>query len=144
MTKVLVVEDEPDIRELLVDILEDAGHEVVVAEDGVTALREAHNHHPEIILLDVMMPVMDGLEVLEHLKSDPVTRSITVIMVTAKGQSQDEIKARFAGAWDYITKPFEANEVETKVTAAGLLRRGAPPMKGPPVAAPFKRPPQNW
>ena len=130
MAKVLVAQDERDIRELLVDILEDAGHEVVAAGDGVAALRKARDHHPEIILLDVMMPVMDGLQVLEHLKTDPVTRSITVIMVTAKGQSQDEIRARFAGAWDYITKPFEAAEVESKVTAAELLRRGAPPTKG--------------
>ena len=136
VTKVLVVEDEPDIRELLVDILEDAGHEVVTAGDGVAALRKARNHYPEIILLDVMMPVMDGLQVLERLKSDPVTRSITVIMVTAKGQSQDEIKARFAGAWDYITKPFEADEVESRVMDAESLRRGGPPRKGPPGRGP--------
>lgn len=132
MAKVLVAEDELDIRELLVDILEDAGHEVVVAEDGATALRKARKHHPEIILLDVMMPVKDGLQVLEHLKSDPVTRSITVIMVTAKGQTQDEIQARFAGAWDYITKPFEADEVESKVMDAESLRRGRPPRKVSP------------
>lgn len=136
MAKVLVAEDEPDIRELLVDILEDAGHEVVVAEDGGTALTEARNHHPEIIFLDVMMPVIDGLQVLEQIKSDPVTRSITVIMVTAKGQTQDEIHVRFAGAWDYITKPFEADEVESKVMAAESLRRGLPPTKKPAGSGP--------
>ena len=122
-TKVLVVEDEPDIRELLVDILEDAGYEVSQAMDGGTALEKVRDYPPDIILLDVSMPVMDGFQVLERLQKEPATRSIPVIMVTAKGHQQDVIKARTGGAWGYVTKPWEAEEIESKVAAAETVVR---------------------
>lgn len=93
-----MAEDEPDIRELLVDILGDAGYEVLEAIDGGAALKKARDQRPDIILLDVLMPVMDGFQVLEGLKSDPTTQSITVIMVTAKEQQHDKFRARIAGA----------------------------------------------
>ncbi len=89
MTKILVVEDESDIRELLVDILCDCGYDVVEAADGAAALVLVNQERPDIILLDVMMPVMDGFQVLKHLKGDPTTRTTPVIMVSAKSQEQE-------------------------------------------------------
>lgn len=121
--RVLVVEDEPDIRELLVDILENAGYEVSQAMDGGSALEKVCDYPPDIILLDVSMPVMDGFQVLERLQDKPATRSIPVIMVTAKGHQQDVAKARAGGAWGYVTKPWEAEEIESKVTAAETFVR---------------------
>ena len=118
MTKILVAEDELDIRDLLVDLLCDAGYEVVEAADGGAALEQVCREQPDIILLDVMMPVLDGFQVLENLKDSPATRSIPVIMVTARGQDQDKLRARAGGAWGYITKPWNPNEVQTKVKAA--------------------------
>jgi len=96
----------------------------VPASDGGAALEKAHEHQPDIPLLDAMMPVMDELQVLEHLKAEPATQTITVIMVTAKGQEQDQLRAREGGARVYITMPWEAGEVEFKVLAAELAARG--------------------
>ena len=115
MKKILVVEDERRIRQLLVDILVDEGYEVIEAEDGGEGLEKVRSEHPDIILLDVMMPVMDGYQVLEKLKSDSAIQAIPVIMVTAKGQDTDVIRARELGASDYISKPWEPDEVESKV-----------------------------
>ena len=115
MTKILVVEDERRIRELLVDILLDAEYDVIEAEDGCEGLEKACREHPDIILLDVMMPAMDGFQVLEKLKADPAAQSIAVIMVTAKGQETDFVKAEELGAIGYICKPWDPDEVETQV-----------------------------
>ncbi len=118
MTKILVVEDELDIRELLVDTLVDNGYEVVEAADGMTGLEQALSHIPDIILLDVMMPGMDGFQVLEKLKHSPLTESIPVIMVSAKGQEQDVQDAIRAGAWGYVTKPWEPGELDAALLSA--------------------------
>ena len=118
MTKILVVEDELDIRELLVDTLVDNGYEVVEAADGITGLEQALGHIPDIILLDVMMPGMDGFQVLEKLKQSPLTESIPVIMVSAKGQEQDVQDAIRAGAWGYVTKPWEPSELDAALLSA--------------------------
>jgi len=118
MTKILVVEDETDIRELLVDILGDAGYDVVVASDGGAALAVVTQEQPDIILLDVMMPVIDGLQVLRVLKGDPATCATPVIMVSAKSQEQEVREAKDAGAWDYLVKPWESGDVEAKVARA--------------------------
>jgi len=115
MTKILVVEDERRIRELLVDILLDSGYDVIEAEDGWEGLEIACIEHPDIMLLDVMMPAMDGFQVLEKLKGDPAVQSIAVIMVTAKGQETDVVKAKELGAIGYICKPWDPDEVETQV-----------------------------
>ncbi len=117
MTKILVAEDELDIRNLLVDLLGDAGYEVVGAVDGGAVLEQVCQEQPDIIP-DVMMPVLDGFQVLENLKNSPATRSIPVIMVTARGQEQDELRARDSGVWDYIAKPWQPKEVESKVKTA--------------------------
>ena len=86
--------------------------------DGGDILEQVCREQPDTILLDVMMPVLDGFQVLENLKSSPATRSIPVIMLTARGQEQDELRARASGAWDYITKPWNPNEVQSKIQIA--------------------------
>jgi CheY-like chemotaxis protein len=126
MARVLVVEDVPDIRFLLVETLVDAGHEALEAADGVEGLASARQHHPDVILLDVMMPVMDGLKMLVELKADPSTLSIPVIMVSAKGQEQDVKKALRLGAFAFVVKPWVHNEVESQITRALAARQLSP------------------
>ena len=118
MTKILVVEDDPDIRELLIDSLCDIGYDVMEAGDGGAGLQSALEGLPDIILLDMMMPVLDGLEVLDLLKSDPLTRFIPVIMVSARGQEQDISTALNSGAVSYLVKPWEPEDLEAKVRQA--------------------------
>lgn len=118
MTKILVVEDNPDIRELLIDSLCDIGYAVMEAGDGGAGLQSALEGLPDIILLDMMMPVLDGLEVLDRLKSNPLTRFIPVIMVSAKGQEQDISTALDSGALSYLVKPWEPEDLEAKVRQA--------------------------
>lgn len=118
MTKILVVEDDRDIRNLLVDTIMDMGCEVTEAEDGGIGLQKAISQLPDIILLDMKMPVMDGLEVLGKLKDAPGTQKIPVIMVSARGQDEDLAKALKAGAWDYVVKPWQNGQLETVVSSA--------------------------
>ena len=107
----------------LIDNLVDAGYDVIEAEDEGEELKKVYDELPNIILLDVMMPVMDGFQVLERLKEDPAVRGIPDIMVTAKGQETDVMKARELGATEYIIKPWGPDEVETKVMS---IRSGIP------------------
>ena len=118
MTKILVVEDDRDIRNLLVDTIVDMGCEVIEAEDGGAGLQMALTQGPDVILLDFMMPIMDGLQLLGKLKKDPETRAIPVIMVSAKGQDETVAKALTAGAWGYVTKPWHNGELETVISSA--------------------------
>jgi len=119
MTRILVVEDDTDIRDLLVDTIMDMGCDGMEAEDGGAGLRKALTEVPDIILLDFMMPVMDGLHVLGNLKNDPKTKAIPVIMVSAKGQDADVVKALEAGATGYVTKPWRHGELESVIASAG-------------------------
>jgi len=119
MTRILVVEDDSDIRVLLVDTIMDMGCDVMEAEDGGAGLRKALAEIPDIIMLDFMMPVMDGLHVLGNLKNDPRTKAIPVIMVSAKGQDADVVKALEAGATGYVTKPWRHGELESVIASAG-------------------------
>ena len=125
MTKILVVEDNQDIRELLTDSLRDGGYDVMEAGDGGAGLRSALEDLPDIILLDMMMPVLDGLEVLNRLKANPITQLIPVIMVSAKGQEQDIATALNSGALSYLVKPWEPDDLETKVLHAEAATRKA-------------------
>ncbi len=125
MTKILVVEDNQDIRELLIDSLRDVGYDVMEAGDGGAGLRSALEDLPDIILLDMMMPVLDGLEVLNRLKANPMTQLIPVIMVSAKGQEQDIATALKSGAFCYLVKPWEPDDLETKVLDAEAATRKA-------------------
>jgi DNA-binding response OmpR family regulator len=126
MTKILVVEDDQDIRDLLVDTLSDGGYEVIAAADGDAGWQKALHEQPDIILLDAMMPAMDGFQLSEKLKANLSTSSILVIMVSARSQEQDVVEAMKAGAWGYIIKPWEADELESKVmnAAAQVCKAG--------------------
>ena len=109
--KVLVVDDDKDCVQLVKDFLESRGFEIVTAVEGETGLAKAKALKPDLIILDVMMPLMDGITVLQKLKENPVTQSIPVIMLTAKDRDEDVLKGYKHGAEYYITKPFELNQL---------------------------------
>jgi signal transduction histidine kinase len=118
MTKVLVVDDTPDMVRLIRKIVEDQGHEVLAAYDGPTALAIAEAGRPDVILLDVMMPGMDGIEVLRRLKSDSRLSAIPVVLVTANEEDRDVINGLDRGAHDYVTKPFKREILAARVRSA--------------------------
>ena len=118
MSKVLVAEDDQDVRELLVDALFDAGYDVIEAKDGGAALERAVQERPDLVLLDIWMPVLDGFQVLGKLREDPATESVPVILLTALPASQGERQAMKLGALQYITKPWEPGVLETTVRVA--------------------------
>ena len=115
MARILVIDDSPDVRLALVTILEDAGHDVVEAEDGDQVFDLAIAESPNLVLLDVMMPRVSGFDALATLKADTRTSPIPVIMVTAKGRPEDMAMARSLGAVEYITKPWADGDVELRV-----------------------------
>ena len=118
---ILVVDDAEINIDILMGALGDM-YDVSVAMDGETALETARDIKPDLILLDIMMPGMDGYEVCRRLKEDPATRGIPVIFLTALTEVEDKAKGFEAGAADYITKPFDVAEVDAKVRAI-LSRR---------------------
>ncbi|HEV8360975.1 MAG TPA: response regulator [Candidatus Thermoplasmatota archaeon] len=107
MTRILVAEDSPVNMALLADILEIAGHEVLEARNGKEAVEAAKAHKPDLILLDMMMPVMDGFEAAQRLKADPATKGIPVVALTALAMEGDERRVREAGCDAYVTKPID-------------------------------------
>jgi two-component system phosphate regulon response regulator PhoB len=113
--KVLVVDDEPDAVELVAFNLKKAGFEVATAENGVEALDKARDILPDLIVLDVMLPQVDGLEVCRNLRRDNRTLAIPVIMLTAKGSEVDRVLGLELGADDYVTKPFSPRELVLRV-----------------------------
>ena len=115
MARILVVDDSPDVRLALVTILENAGHDVVEAEDGDKVFDLAISETPNLVLLDVIMPRVNGLDALVTLKADTQTSPIPVIMVTAKSRPEDMAMARSLGAVEYITKPWTDGDVELRV-----------------------------
>lgn len=121
---VLIVEDEEDVVDLLKRQLRKTGFATIVATDGEQGLAAAREEAPSAIILDLMLPVMPGLEVCRALKSDPATRHIPIIMLTAKAEEIDRIVGLEFGADDYVTKPFSPREVALRVGA--ILRRGVP------------------
>lgn len=128
--KILVVEDHRDTRELLKYNLTAAGFDVAAAEDGQLGINLAHAFKPDIILLDLMMPGTDGLEVCRQLKGDPATARIPVVMLTAKGEEVDKIVGLELGADDYVVKPFSPRELVLRIKAI-LRRYGAPEPNAP-------------
>jgi len=120
--KILIVDDEQDILTLLEYNLEKAGFQVVSAEDGPEAIELAKRGKPDLIILDIMLPSMEGTEVCKILKRESATSSIPVIMLTAKGEEVDRIVGLELGADDYITKPFSPREFILRVRA--VLKRG--------------------
>ncbi|MBX3731912.1 MAG: response regulator transcription factor [Verrucomicrobiae bacterium] len=121
MSKILVVDDEPDALELVSFNLKAAGYEVVTADDGGDALKKARQHVPDLLLLDLMLPEVDGLEVCKMLRRDPATAGIPIIMLTAKAAEIDRVLGLELGADDYVTKPFSPRELVLRVK--NLLRR---------------------
>jgi len=117
--KLLVVEDEPNIRELLATSLRFAGFEVHVAADGATALKQASTHHPDLVVLDVMLPDMDGFTVTRKLRESG--RFLPIVFVTARDSVEDKVKGLTVGGDDYVTKPFSLEEVVARIRA--VLRR---------------------
>jgi DNA-binding response OmpR family regulator len=115
MPKILVVDDEPDAVELIEFNLKGAGYEVTTAANGDEALKKARSLCPDLILLDLMLPEVDGLEVCKILRRDPATSGVPVIMLTAKAAEIDRVLGLELGADDYITKPFSPRELLLRV-----------------------------
>jgi len=120
--RILVVEDETDISELIRYNLEKAGYAVTTARSGEHALEAARAAPPDLVLLDLMLPGIDGLTVCRQLKAQPATREVPVIMVTARGEERDVVRGLSLGADDYVAKPFSPAVLVARVEAA--LRRG--------------------
>src|SRR4029077_11270064 len=121
--KILIVEDEPDVVDLLTLQLHKAGgFSVLTAHDGAEGLKKARAESPALIVLDLMLPRMQGLEVCKLLKTDSATRHIPIVMLTAKAEEVDRIVGLEFGADDYVTKPFSPREIILRIKA--ILRRG--------------------
>ncbi len=118
MARILVADDDPYSIKLLNFRLKSLGHEVICAMDGGKALAIATKEKPDLVLLDIMMPVMNGFQVLRKLKSREKTKNIPVIMLTAKVQEKDVVVGLEAGAIDYVTKPFSFAELIARVNRA--------------------------
>ncbi len=114
-TRILVVDDEPNIVQTLQDRLEMNDYEVFTATNGKDGLEAAIQNRPDIILLDVIMPMMDGHEMLETLRKEPEGKEVSVIMLTARSQMQDIARANACGIEDYIVKPFDLSELLEKI-----------------------------
>ena len=121
VARILVVEDNPDIAALLRHYLERSGHAVDHFDSGREVLARVRPAPPDLVILDVMLPGMDGLLVCQALRGDPATAAIPIIMLTARGEEADRIRGLELGADDYITKPFSPKELVARVAA--LLRR---------------------
>lgn len=119
--KILVIDDEPPIREMIGFVLSRAGFSYVEATDGTEAEAEIQRRLPDLVLLDWMMPGEQGIDFVKVLRSDPNTRSIPVIMLTARGEEEDKVRGLKYGADDYITKPFAPKELVARIEA--VLRR---------------------
>jgi DNA-binding response OmpR family regulator len=124
MAKILIVEDEPNMVAGLRDNFEFEGHQVITAGDGVAGLERAIAESPDLVILDVMMPRMSGLDVCKQLKSK--RPSIPIIMLTARGQEVDKVVGLELGADDYVTKPFSIRELLARVKAVLRRARNAP------------------
>lgn len=123
--KILVVEDEPENRLLIGMILTTEGYQVIPAVDGADALARLASEPPDLILLDLMMPQMNGFEVLERLRADPTTAPVPVIVLTALAQERDIARAVSSGAQGYVIKPFEPDELLKRIGQALGVRREA-------------------
>ena len=124
-TRVLVAEDERDVAELIRYTLAREGFEVVIATNGAEALRQARESRPDLMLLDLMLPQVNGWELCRRLKQDPATRTLPVIMLTARAEEADKVLGFELGADDYVTKPFSTRELVARVRA--VVRRSRPP-----------------
>ena len=124
MANILVIEDEPDLREVLSFNLKQAGHEVLATASGAEGVEWAQSKGADLVLLDLMLPDLPGTEVCKRLKSDPQTRRIPIVMLTARGEEMDRVVGFELGAEDYIVKPFSVRELQLRLQA--ILRRAQP------------------
>lgn len=120
--QVVIVEDEADILDVIAYNLRREGFTVTGCTDGEAGLRMIRNIRPDLVVLDLMLPGLDGIEICKELKADPITRDISVIMVTAKGEESDIVLGLGVGADDYLAKPFKPRELIARVNS--VLRRG--------------------
>ena len=116
--KILAVDDEADVRTLLQDGLEAEGHTVIPAVDGEDALQKIKDEKPDLVILDIRMPKMDGIQVLQIIKNDPSTRKLPVIMLTVNASDEDMFKGCMYGADVYLTKPFKLQDILTGIALA--------------------------
>ncbi len=123
MARILVIDDDQSIVELVKVNLEMQGHQIYTASDGIKGLALAQQHRPDLVILDVMMPDLDGFTVCQRLRQNQYTHSIPVILLTALGMTKDKITGFDSGADDYLVKPFEIAELQVRVRA--LLRRSS-------------------
>jgi two-component system, cell cycle response regulator DivK len=113
--RILVVEDQEDNRQILRDLLSGAGFEIIEAEEGEAGVAAAAAHHPDLILMDIQLPILDGYEATRRLKADAALRSIPVIAVTSYALGGDENKAHDAGCDAYVAKPYSPRQLLAKV-----------------------------
>lgn len=133
MARILVVDDEPMVVDLVRGLLEAVGHSVLAALDGLAALQVAREEKPDAIVLDIMMPEMDGYEVCRRLKADPALRRIPIVIVTASDDRQLTQKAFEVGALSTLTKPFQIDKLRSAVELA--LRSAARPKPKPAASS---------
>lgn len=127
--RVLVVEDEADLAELVAVTLRGAGHTVTVANTGAAAIAEIRHKAPDLVVLDVMLPDVSGLEVCRRVRRDEATSQLPILMLTAKGEEMDRVVGFEVGADDYVSKPFSPRELVLRIEA--ILRRGARQAQAP-------------
>ena len=113
--RILVVEDQEDNRRILRDLLTSVGFELFEAEDGAQGIAAAQAHRPDLILMDIQMPVLDGYEATRRIKANPALRAIPIIVVTSYALSGDESKARAAGCNGYVSKPYSTRQLLAKI-----------------------------
>jgi twitching motility two-component system response regulator PilH len=117
--RILIVDDSPTERHVLNDMLTKAGYEVVASDNGEDAIQKARHAKPDLILMDVVMPGLNGFQATRAISRDPETRSIPIILCTSKSQETDKIWGMRQGARDYIVKPVRKDELIAKITAIG-------------------------
>jgi two-component system cell cycle response regulator DivK len=116
MTKrILVIEDQADNLQILRDLLTNEGYQIIEAKDGVAGVKAAAAEHPDLILMDIQLPVLDGYEATRRIKADPALRAIPIIVVTSYSLSGDEAKARAAGCDDFVPKPYNRRQLMAKI-----------------------------
>jgi two-component system alkaline phosphatase synthesis response regulator PhoP len=116
--KILIADDNEHVRESLASILEDEGYALWIAKDGAEALKKTREVSPDILILDVMMPKMNGYEVCQTIKSDPDLKKTFVLMLSAKGQETERDRGKEVGADEYFVKPFNPNELVARIKNA--------------------------
>ena len=115
--KILIVEDDPSFSRAITHIIQKEGYDVISASNGMTGLRMANSENPDLLILDVMLPGLDGFEICNRLRQDPLTANLPIIMLSAKGQDIDKTTGLKVGASEYLTKPVDRALLLEKITS---------------------------